>query len=227
MMAVYLGDSTHLAGNDRYGDDPGSQVQGGSETVNAQTTSVTLKSSGSTAFGAPATFTATVTPAGGAPLNPTGVVTFFNSGVPFGTAPVSTSGGTTTAHFTTNGLLVGSDSITATYSGDENYSGSTTASSLSQMVTAPAAPTHVTVTGPSKVTHGTTYKATATTDGTGGVVFTLAPSPKPKAGLSINPNTGVVTYAVPASGVVSFSYVVIASNAAGDARSTTIKVNVV
>jgi Bacterial Ig-like domain (group 3) len=52
------------------------------------------------------------------PAKPTGVVTFYDAGVPFGTAPVATKGGVTTARLTTADLPTGSDAITATYSGD-------------------------------------------------------------------------------------------------------------
>jgi len=76
-------------------------------------------------FGNTATFTATVAAAAGgtsAPM-PTGTVTFNSQNALLGTATLS--GGI--AKVTTDNLELGMDSITATYSGDSNYNGSTSA----------------------------------------------------------------------------------------------------
>jgi Bacterial Ig-like domain (group 3) len=224
LLAVYSGDATHLADSAGAGGDTN---YGKSQVVDAQTTGVTVKSSASpTVFGSPVTFMATVAPGSTGPAKPTGVVTFYNAGVPLGTAPVTTKGGVTTAKFTTGNLPAGSDSITATYSGDYNYVAATTSSSLSQPVTAPSAPATVTVKGPSTVKAGAAYKATATTDGTGAVLFSLASTPAPPKGMTINPSTGAVSYKVPKTGIAKFSYAVVASNAAGQARSSKVTVRV-
>jgi hypothetical protein len=187
---------------------------------------VTLGSpGGSPVFGSPVTFTATVTAGATGPAEPAGVVTFYDDSVPFGTAPVVTRGGVTTAQFTTNGLPAGSDSISATYSGDYNYVAATS-SSISQPVNAPSAPAKVTVKGPSTVPLGATYKATTATDGTGAVLFSLASTPAPPKGMTINSGTGAVIYQVPESGISRFSYAVVASNAAGQAESRKVTVKV-
>ena len=64
------------------------------------TTGVTV-STGSTTYGQPVTFTATVTPELGSSGNPTGSVTFVNNdtylATDLGSAPVSTTAGVTTA----------------------------------------------------------------------------------------------------------------------------------
>jgi Bacterial Ig-like domain (group 3)/Hypothetical glycosyl hydrolase family 15/Domain of unknown function (DUF4214)/SdrD B-like domain len=73
------------------------------------------------------TFTATVTPNGSG--TPTGTVTFENAGVAIGSGALTNG----TATFTTSTLATGTDSITAVYSGDSNFSGSTS-SALSQTV---------------------------------------------------------------------------------------------
>ncbi|HEX4862923.1 MAG TPA: Ig-like domain-containing protein [Acidimicrobiales bacterium] len=70
-------------------------------------------------------FTATVTPNPSVGTAPTGTVTFSSGGSSLCTTPVSTSGGVTTATCTTKDLPLGTDYVTATYSGDVNYSGST------------------------------------------------------------------------------------------------------
>jgi hypothetical protein len=79
---------------------------------------------------------AKVAPAAVGQANPGGVVTFFDSGTPIGTAPVSTSKGVTSAQVTTVDLPVGSDSITAGYSGDYDYAGGTSPA-LAETETAP------------------------------------------------------------------------------------------
>jgi hypothetical protein len=226
LLAVYSGDPAHLA--DFAGAD-GDSGYYATQDVDPQTTGVTVKSSARLpVFGSPVTFTATVAAGAGAsgPAKPTGTVTFYDAGVPFGTAPVATRNGVTTAKFTTDGLPAGSDAITAAYGGDYNYEAASTSSSLSQSVTAPSAPTKVTVSGPSTVKAGASYTATSTTDGTGVVLFSLASTPAPPQGMTINPSTGAVSYPVPESGTSGFSYAVVASNAAGQAASPKVTVKV-
>lgn len=83
------------------------------------------------AFGQPVTFTATVTPST-ASETPTGTVQFSIDGRPFG-SPVPLSGGRATSQ-PTSSLAPGSHTVTATYSGDSNFFGSS--ASLTQMVNA-------------------------------------------------------------------------------------------
>ena len=135
LLAFYYGDSSHLAASTMYGS-PGGQTYG-DETVTQEKTTITLSSShGASVFGAPVTLIAKVAPAAVGPANPGGVVTFFDSGTPIGTAPVSTSKGVTSAQVTTVDLPVGSDSITAGYSGDYDYAGGTSPA-LAETETAP------------------------------------------------------------------------------------------
>jgi ribosomal protein S11 len=90
-------------------------------------------------------------------------------------------------------------------------------------VQAPSAP--ATVTGKSTVTAGSKYTATTTTDGTGAVLFSLASTPAPPAKMTIAASTGKVTFKVPKKGLKTFSYTVVASNAAGQAHSAVITVH--
>ena len=224
LLAVYSGDATHLADSAGAGGDTGYFI---GQVVDAQTTGVKVRSSASSeVFGSPVTFTATVTAGATGPAKPAGVVTFYDAGVPIGTAPVSTANRVTTARLTTADLPAGSDAITATYSGDYNYSPATTSSSLSELVKAPSAPGKVTVKGPSKEKAGATYEATSATGGSGAVLFSLASTPAPPRGMTINSRTGAVSYRVPKKGTSSFSYAVVASNAAGQAASPKVRVKV-
>jgi fibronectin-binding autotransporter adhesin len=224
LLAIYSGDSAHLPSD---AGAAGFTSYYATQVVDVQTTGVTVKSSaGSSAFGSPVTFTAALGAGATGPAKPTGVVTFYDAGVPFGTVPVSTTKGVTTARITFDGLPAGSDAITATYSGDYDYAAATTSSSLSESVTAPSPPSKVTAKGPSRVRAGGTYKATSTTRGTGAVLFSLAGTPAPPKGMTINPSTGAVSYKIPKKGTSRFSFAVVASNAAGQAASARVQVKV-
>ena len=86
----------------------------------AGTTTALSSSMNPTVYGQAVTFTATV--ASAVPLvgPPTGSVTFFAGATTLGSAPLS--GGV--ASLAVTSLTVGSDSITAVYSGDPNFAGS-------------------------------------------------------------------------------------------------------
>jgi hypothetical protein len=81
-----------------------------------------VSSTGSTTAGQPVTLTAYVP---GTASYPTGTVTFYNGGTVLGTAQLTPlENNIASTSFTTSALGVGSHSITAVYSGDGNYQGS-------------------------------------------------------------------------------------------------------
>jgi len=133
--ATFDGDSSFLP----------SRAQPLSFTITKGVTSTTVAAGGATAVqGASVTLTATVaTSSFGDP--PAGFVRFTLGGKSLGSA-VAVMGSTdpnsglasATATITTTTLPLGADSITATYSGDKNYDGSTGSGSVT--ITAPAAP---------------------------------------------------------------------------------------
>jgi len=139
-------------------------------------------------FGQPVTFTATVNPSSG----PTGTVQFFDGVNSLGT--VALGGGT--ASLTTSALAVGTHFITATYSGDTNFAGSTS-SALTQTVSASAIST-------------TTLLTSSLNPSAYGQQVTFAATVSPSSGA-----TGTVTFmdgastlgtsALDASGVATFS----------------------
>ena len=107
--------------------------------VAAATTATTLSpSSGPTVYGQPVTLTATVA-ATSAPGVPTGTVTFYDNGLPLGSAPVDGSG---VAVLTTSAVRSGSRSVTAAYATDGTYAAST-APARTQVVAAAATTTSV------------------------------------------------------------------------------------
>jgi hypothetical protein len=97
-------------------------------TVTKATTTTVLTSSTASA-GTTTSFTLTAS----VPAGATGTVTFFNGATSLGTGSVGTNG---TATLTTSIAAAGSYSLTATYGGDTNYSGSTSAV-LTQVIVAP------------------------------------------------------------------------------------------
>ena len=116
ITAVYGGDSGHT----------GSTSSALTETVNKASTSTTLTSSPNPSkSGNRVTFTATVSPSTAA-----GTVQFFDGSTSLGSANIT--GGTAT--LATSVLSGGKHSITATYSGNANFAGSTSAV-LTQSVT--------------------------------------------------------------------------------------------
>src|SRR5207248_10640211 len=89
-------------------------------TFQAATTTVLTSSSNPSVFGQSVTFTANITsPAG---VIPSGTVTFLIDGT---SQTVSFAGGTAT--LSTSSLKVGTHTVTATYNGDKNFAGSTSA----------------------------------------------------------------------------------------------------
>jgi Bacterial Ig-like domain (group 3)/Divergent InlB B-repeat domain len=196
------------------------------QNIAQPTTAVQLAASSSPVFGAPVTLTATVTPSQTGGADPTGSVRFGVGASQFalGEAPVVTVNGVTTATLTTTALPAGASTVYAVYSGDYNY-GASTLVSTPVTEAMPAAPTHVMVSGPSSIAAGTTYSATASTDGTGAVRYSLAANPAPPDGMTID-GAGNVTFPVPATGLAAFSYVVVVTNAAGRAHSAPASVTV-
>jgi hypothetical protein len=146
ITAVYAGD-TNFAGST-------SPVF--TQTVTTATTTTTLVSSlNPSNLNQAVTFTATVTPTSGTGM-PTGTVTFLDGTTTLGTSTLSSGHAT----FTTSALSGGTHSITASYSGDTNFTSSTSAV-LSQTVT--KATTTTTVTGiPNPSTFGQPVTFTAT-----------------------------------------------------------------
>ncbi|HZQ45680.1 MAG TPA: Ig-like domain repeat protein, partial [Verrucomicrobiae bacterium] len=165
------------------------------------TTTTTLSSLSNSIYGQPVTFKATVapTPAGG-------TVQFYDNGVALG-SPVTVSGGT--ASYITSTLSAGNHPITASYSGITGYSGSTTAGSSVQQVSATA----LSITAsPQTKTYGTLL-----TFGSGSTNFT-------SSGLQNSEGIGSVTLAVSgnggATGAPVGSYTITPSLATGGTFAT-------
>jgi hypothetical protein len=141
------------AGNTNFGGSTSNLV---TQVVSQASSSVALNTSGSPiTYGEPATFTATVSPSAA-----TGTVTFKDSGADItGCINQAVSGGTATCAI---GVLGGgSYSITAVYSGDTNYTGSTS-NLITQLVNQASSSVALTTSG-SPIAYGELVTFTATT----------------------------------------------------------------
>jgi hypothetical protein len=97
-----------------------------SVVITSSPTTLALTSSGPSHLGEPVVFTATVAGAGG----PTGSIQFLHDTTPLGTAALNSSG---VAVLTTAALSAGTDSISASYAGDNNHAAATS-NTVSQVV---------------------------------------------------------------------------------------------
>jgi hypothetical protein len=112
ITAVYGGDSSFN----------GSTPSALSQKVNKASTTKVISSANPSVSGRSVTFTATVSANEPGSGTPTGTVTFKDGGKVLGTATLDASG---KASYSTSSLSVGAHSITAVYSGDGNFGGST------------------------------------------------------------------------------------------------------
>jgi hypothetical protein len=134
------------------------------QTVSMASSTTTVATSVSpSVFGQSVTFTATVAAKSPGAGSPTGMVTFLDGTTTLGT--VALSGGTAT--YTTPALAVGGHSITAQYSGDGNFTASTS-SAKTQTVNADTTATSVmSSANPSVVNQSVTFTATVTANAPG------------------------------------------------------------
>src|SRR6266446_4403221 len=103
-----------------------------SETVLIPTLTVLASSANPVTFGQPVTFTTTVSPKTGSGT-PTATVAFFDGSTQIGTGAL---GANAQGTFSTSSLSAGTHSITAKYSGDTNFTGSTS-TALTETINAP------------------------------------------------------------------------------------------
>jgi hypothetical protein len=161
ITAVYGGDSNYT----------GSTSPALTQQVSQASTSTALSSSANPSTqGQSVTFTATVSPCSGA-VKPTGTVTFLDGTTALGSPAINTS---CVATFSTSSLSAGSHSITAQYSGDGNYRGSTSPVLTQTVGTQKISTTTTLTSSPNPSTQGQTVKFTATVSAsaaTGSVQF--------------------------------------------------------
>jgi hypothetical protein len=203
------------------------------------TTSVGTSGSPST-LGAAVTFTATLDVATAGVGTPTGAVTFSDGGTALcggSGQPACPTIGTTIPYQATlqvSSLAVGSDPITASYSGDTTYA-SSTSSSLTQVVNGPPTLGRTTLLKLADVT--ATLGASVTSDGGGatslavterGIVFApTAADPAPQIGdgsaTAVQAGSGVGSFTATLTGLTpgtAYSYAAYATNSVGTGYSS-------
>jgi hypothetical protein len=132
-------------------------------TVNQASTTTAVTTSGST-FGGSVTLTATITPIYAGTV--TGTVWFYVGSTSVGRTTPSSNTATLILNATAaNSFALGANSITATYSGDTNYTGS---NSLASTLTLTATTTTAVTVGSSSIALGSTQSFTATVTSAGG-----------------------------------------------------------
>ncbi len=146
ITAVYSGDTNFTT----------STSSAVSQVVLQASTTTLTSSPTSSVHGQSVTFTATVAPSSATGSTPTGTVNFMEGTTTLGTETLSSG----VATFSTSSLAVGTDSITAVYSGDTTY-GTSTSSALSQVVNM-AATTLSAVSGSGSSASGGTVTLVAT-----------------------------------------------------------------
>jgi len=165
ITATYSGDSNFNGS--------GGTLAGGQTVNKANTTTAVTSSVNPSAFGQNVTFTATISPVAPGTGTVTGTVQFFVDGNALG-SPVAVSNGI--AQFNTSTLTAGNHTVTATYSGDANFNGSTGTLSGGQTVVK-ANPTLTGSVSPTSGSVGTPFTDSAvlsgTTNATGTITFTV------------------------------------------------------
>ena len=125
LTAVYNGDTNDATGTSNVVD----------VVVLQRPSTTTLTALATSVYGTANALTATVTGAKGGPA-PTGQVSFASGTTAYGTAMLNSSG---VATFSSGYLSGGTDSVTATYQGDINYTASTSNSVSTKVTPAPSA----------------------------------------------------------------------------------------
>ena len=149
----------------QYGGD--SNFSGSNSTPLAQTVNqdgsgtVVASSLNPSTYGQSVTFTATVTAAAPGSGTPTGTVTFYDGSTTLGSATLSNG----TAILTTSVLATGTDSITASYGGDTNFTGST-ATAITQTVSQDGSATTLSSSSVNPSVYGQAVMFTATVTAT-------------------------------------------------------------
>jgi hypothetical protein len=139
------------------------------------------------------TLTATLTPTVGS-QTPTGTVTFYDNGTSLGS--VAVSGGTAT--FTLSALPVGTDAITASYSGDSHFNAATASTAVKVTVSALApaftltTPTPVTIPVVQGQSGVATFNIAANATFSGNVTFTCTGAPA-ESSCTVSPATVTLT----------------------------------
>ncbi len=157
VTATYSGDSNFTTSS--------GSLSGGQNVNQAGTTTAVASSVNPSVFGQSVSFTATVSAVAPGSGTRTGTVQFLIDGSNFG-SPVPLSGGTATSGLTSS-LTVGSHTVTATYSGDSNFTTSSGSLTGGQTVNKSSTTTALASSAPTS-SFGQSVTFTATVSASGG-----------------------------------------------------------
>ena len=193
-----------------------------SQTVGQDATKTTVYScSDPSRFGQPVIFTATVRAVAPGSGVPTGTVTFYDGSTSLGTAQLYGFG---LATISISPLSVGTHTITASYSGDGNFTASTTAAALKQTVNQAATKTtvasSVNPSNPLQITFTATVATLAPGSGlpTGTITFDINGTPQPAVQLTVVNGVDVATFTYTFSAAGTYA---ITATYSGDTDFTT------
>ncbi len=203
---------TYSAGGSFAGDAAYNAVSGSATFTILKAPSITTVSSSAnpSVFGQPVTLTATVTPTAGGSGTPTGTVTILDGSTPIGSGALTGS----SYSVTVSTFAVATHHITATYSGDSNFTVSTSAN-VDQVVTKAMTTTTVTASpsGSAGFGHPVTFTATVGVvapgagSPTGPVVFSIDGTAVGSVPLSSTETASVATSALsPGNHTVTAAY---------------------
>jgi subtilase family serine protease len=195
LQATYQGDSNYFSAT---------SAPVSINVVKASTTVTLTPATTTPTAGSSLLLTATITPNGSSSAIPTGTVTFTMDGTNVGIVAVSSG---TTASTTITVPASGSHTLQATYSGDSNFTGSTSSGvtiTVAKITTTLAiSPSTTTPTGSSPLTVTATINpaSTGSASPTGTVVFSLDGAPiGTLTVVAGSPSTATITTTTPASG---------------------------
>jgi hypothetical protein len=189
-------------------------------TPQAATTTTLTSSANPLISGQPVTFTAVVSASPAGLASPTGFVQFFDNGAPLDSTPVALDW-TGTAVFTTS-LPPGSQTITASYSGDVSDTPSASAPLSLNVIPNQAATTTslASSANPSQLNQPVTFTASVASPGpapTGSVTFSIDGSPVATVALN---GAGMASYATGSIAVGGHAVVAVYNGDANDLPST-------
>jgi large repetitive protein len=222
LTAVYGGDSNFL----------GSTSSAYIEEVLTPTTTSLTSSPNPSLSGQAVTFTATVTTSGAS--TPTGTVSFYDGASLLGSQAL---GANSQATYATSALASGAQSITATYSGDQNFAGSTSSvftQNVDTYILSPSATSlnfgsqavgsTVTLTLTYQIGTSVNLSLTAYTQGATGLDFTISSNGTTCAGNQTAPGSCTVAIAFgPAAPGLRMGAITVTDSISGDRFTSTLE----
>jgi hypothetical protein len=178
----------------------------GNETVGKAGTTTVLTAPSTAALGSKVTVTAQVAPVSPGSGTPTGTVTFYDNSSAIGTGNVAANG---TASITV-AFQAGTHSLTATYGGDSNFTGSSTTSAV-KLTVAATRTISTPFTGTITVASGQSLLVTSKVTG----AITVQP------GGALDVNGGTVTGLIVSTGAAAFTLCAATVNAAVSVTGST------